>query len=77
MSGLRAARPMFLVAAALLVAWGAGLILPNAEANGIHLLPIAALAVAIAAILLSWKPMVIERRPHPDLVKKMARVTTP
>jgi len=52
MSGLRPARPMLLVAAGLLVAWGLGLNLPNAAAGGIHLLLIAASAVAIAGITL-------------------------
>jgi hypothetical protein len=69
MSGLRPARPMLLVAATLLVAWGIGLTLPNAAAGGIHLLLIAALAVAIAGITLGRKLAVIERRPHPDSVK--------
>jgi len=68
MSGLRPARPMLLVAAALLVAWGLGLNLPNAAAGGIHLLLIAASAVAIASITLGRK-LVIDRRPHPDSVK--------
>ena len=69
MSGLRPARPMLLVAAALLVAWGLGLNLPNAAAGGIHWLLIAASAVAIASITLGRKLVVIERRPHPDSVK--------
>jgi hypothetical protein len=69
MSGLRPARPMLLVAAALLVAWGLGLNLPNAAAGGIHLLLIAASAVAIAGITLGRKSVVRERRPHPDSVE--------
>ena len=66
---VRPARPMLLVAAALLVAWALGLNLPNAAAGGIHLLLIAASAVAIAGITLGRKLVVIERRPHPDSVK--------
>src|SRR6266550_5950448 len=46
-AGVVTARPMLLVAAALLVAWGLGLNLPSAESNGIHLLLIAAIAVAL------------------------------
>ena len=51
-AGVVTARPMLLVAAALLVAWGLGLNLPHAESNGIHLLLIAAIAVALAALTL-------------------------
>jgi hypothetical protein len=70
-SGLRPARPMLLVAAALLVAWGLGLNLPNAAAGGIHLLLIAAIAVAIARITWGRKVVVIERRPHLDSVDEL------
>jgi hypothetical protein len=48
---------------------GLGLNLPNAAAGGIHLLLIAASAVAIAGIMLGRKLVVIDRRPHPDSVK--------
>jgi len=51
-AGVVTARPMLLVAAALLVAWGLGFNLPHAESNGIHLLLIAAIAVALAALTL-------------------------
>lgn len=51
-AGVRTARPMLLVAAALLGAWGLGLNVPHAEAGGIHLLLIAAIAVAIVALTL-------------------------
>ena len=51
-AGVRTARPMLLVAAALLVAWGLGLNVPHAEAGGIHLLLIAAIAVALVALML-------------------------
>ena len=51
-AGVRTARPMLLVAAALVVAWGLGLALPHAAAGGIHLLAIAAIAVALAALTL-------------------------
>jgi len=47
------ARPMLLVAAALFVAWGLGLNVPYAESGGIHLLLIAAVAVALAAFTLA------------------------
>lgn len=51
-AGVVTARPMLLVAAALLVAWGLGLNLPFGESNGIHLLLIAGIAVALAALTL-------------------------
>ena len=51
-AGVVTARPMLLVAAALLVAWGLGLSLPSAGSNGIHLLLIASIAVALAALTL-------------------------
>jgi len=51
-AGVVTARPMVLVAATLFVAWGLALNLPSADANGIHLLLIAVIAVALAALTL-------------------------
>ena len=51
--GVLRARPMLLVAAALFIAWGLGLNVPDAESGGIHLLLIAAIGVALAAFTLA------------------------
>jgi len=51
-AGVVTARPMLLVAAALVLAWGLGLNLPQAESGGIHLLLIAAIVVGVVALTL-------------------------
>ena len=56
MIAVRNTRSMLLVAAGLLLAWALGFTHPQAASAGIHLLLIAAVAVAFAAIKLGWPP---------------------
>jgi hypothetical protein len=71
MIAVRKTRSMLLVAAGLLLAWALGFTHPQAASAGIHLLLIAAVAVALAAIKLGWPPAP-SKRPFSTLTQSTA-----